>query len=44
MTAPRALVVRGGWDGHRPIEATDMFVPFLADHGFEVRVEDSNEI
>jgi len=44
MKTRRALVVRGGWDGHHPIEATDMFLPFLAEHGFEVRVEDSNEI
>jgi type 1 glutamine amidotransferase len=44
MKTQRALVVRGGWDGHHPIEATDMFLPFLAEHGFEVRVEDSNEI
>jgi type 1 glutamine amidotransferase len=30
MTATRkALVVRGGWEGHRPVEATDMFIPFL---------------
>jgi type 1 glutamine amidotransferase len=38
-----ALVVRGGWDGHAPIEATDLFVPFLRDAGFEVRVSDSLE-
>jgi type 1 glutamine amidotransferase len=44
MTARRALVVRGGWDGHRPVEATDMFLPFLVDNGFDVRVEDSNEV
>ena len=36
-----ALVVRGGWAGHRPVEATDLFLPFLAEHGFEVRVSDS---
>ena len=42
-TAPtkRALVVRGGWDGHQPVEATNLFVPFLESHGFEVRVEES---
>lgn len=45
MTATRkALVVRGGWEGHRPVEATDMFIPFLQEQGFEVRIEDSNEI
>ena len=44
MIARKALVVRGGWEGHRPVEATDMFLPFLERNGFEVRVEDSNEI
>lgn len=45
MTATRkALVVRGGWEGHRPVEATDMFIPFLQENGFDVRVEDSNEV
>ena len=37
----RALVVRGGWEGHVPEAATDAFLPFLAEHGFEVRVEGS---
>ncbi len=37
----RALVVRGGWDGHAPVESTDLFVPFLRDAGFDVRVAES---
>jgi uncharacterized protein len=37
----QALVVRGGWDGHQPVETTDLFIPFLQDHGFAVRVEGS---
>jgi uncharacterized protein len=37
----RALIVRGGWDGHQPVEATDLFIPFLREQGFGVRVEDS---
>ena len=43
QTAPekRALVVRGGWDGHQPVEATELFLPFLEANGFEVRVEES---
>lgn len=43
MTTPtkRALVVRGGWDGHQPVEATELFLPFLRENGFEVRVEES---
>ncbi|MCR2793377.1 ThuA domain-containing protein [Microbacterium sp. zg.Y625] len=44
MTARKALVVRGGWEGHHPVEATDLFLPFLEQSGFDVRVEDSNEI
>jgi type 1 glutamine amidotransferase len=40
----RALVVRGGWDGHQPVESTELFIPFLVDHGFEVRVEASPAI
>jgi uncharacterized protein len=40
----RALVVRGGWEGHRPVEATELFIPFLERSGFAVRVEGSTEI
>ena len=36
-----ALVVRGGWDGHQPVEATDEFIPFLESSGYDVRVEGS---
>ena len=39
----RALVVRGGWDGHAPEEAADLFVPFLREHDFDVVVEGSLE-
>ncbi|GHJ42407.1 ThuA domain-containing protein [Streptomyces sp. TS71-3] len=37
----RALVVRGGWEGHQPVTITDLFVPFLKDEGFTVDVSDS---
>ena len=37
----QALVVRGGWDGHQPVEATDLFIPFLEENGFAVDVHDS---
>ena len=37
----RALVVRGGWFGHQPVEATDLFVPHLQAHGFQVDLHDS---
>lgn len=44
MTAKKALIVRGGWDGHQPVAATDLFVPFLEANGFDVRIEEANEI
>jgi len=40
----QALVVRGGWDGHQPVEATELFIPFLEENGFEVRVEGSTAV
>ena len=40
----RALVVRGGWDGHAPEEAAELFVPFLREHDFDVVVEGSLEV
>ncbi|HZG92307.1 MAG TPA: ThuA domain-containing protein [Pseudonocardia sp.] len=44
MRERQALVVRGGWEGHHPVEATDEFVPHLREHGFAVRVEDSPRV
>ena len=44
MTTRHALVVRGGWDGHRPVEATGLYIPFLEANGFAVRVEESPDI
>lgn len=43
-TLRQALIVRGGWDGHQPVEATDLFLPFLRKNGFEVRIEESPKI
>lgn len=43
-TTKRALVVRGGWDGHEPVEATELFLPFLKENFAEVRVEESPAI
>ncbi len=33
MTSRTALIVRGGWDGHQPVQATEVFIPFLEDNG-----------
>lgn len=40
----KALVVRGGWDGHMPVETTDLFIPHLEANGFEVRIEDGPSV
>src|SRR5918995_6778014 len=39
-----ALVVRGGWDGHQPIAATELFIPYLKEQGYDVRVEESPKV
>jgi type 1 glutamine amidotransferase len=43
-SARKALVVRGGWDGHQPVETTGLFIPFLEANGFEVRIEESSKV
>ncbi|MGI5239824.1 ThuA domain-containing protein [Dactylosporangium sp. CA-139066] len=40
----RALVVRGGWEGHAPVETTELFRPDLVDAGFEVTVAEDLEV
>jgi type 1 glutamine amidotransferase len=40
----QALVVRGGWEGHSPVEATERFIPFLEEHGYTVAVYDGPEV
>jgi len=44
MQPKKALVVRGGWEGHRPVQATELFLPFLESSGFTVRVEESTDV
>ncbi len=39
-TTKSALIVRGGWEGHSPKEATELFVPFLEESGYSVRMEE----
>ena len=39
-----ALIVRGGWDGHQPVETTDSVVPFLRDNGYGVELSESNAV
>ncbi len=40
----QALVVRGGWEGHSPLEATERFIPFLESEKFAVRIEESTAV
>ncbi len=40
-TGTLALVVRGGWEGHQPLETTERVIPRLRGAGFEVVVSDS---
>ncbi|MCR2812400.1 ThuA domain-containing protein [Microbacterium sp. zg.Y1090] len=44
MTARHALIVRGGGAGYRPVDATEMFLPFLEAAGFTVRIEASADV
>jgi uncharacterized protein len=37
----RALIVRGGWEGHSPVETTELFLPALRAAGFAIEVADS---
>lgn len=40
----RGLIVRGGWEGHNPVVATEVFIPALESEGFELDIEDTPEI
>lgn len=40
----QCLVVRGGWEGHDPVRACDVFIPGLEAAGFAIDVEDTPEI
>ncbi|SCF22645.1 hypothetical protein GA0070558_1612 [Micromonospora haikouensis] len=42
MTQRRALVVRGGWEGHEPVRATELFIPFLEGSGYAVTRPDNS--
>ncbi|KQZ83098.1 hypothetical protein ASD56_12240 [Microbacterium sp. Root166] len=44
MGSRHALIVRGGWEGHHPVESTELFIPFLETNGYEVRIESSPDV
>ncbi len=41
MTVKSALMVRGGWDGHAPVEATDRFAAVLERRGYRITKSES---
>ena len=40
----KALIFRGGWDGHHPVEVSEVFRDLLAGEGFSVEIDDSTDI
>ncbi len=36
-----ALIVRGGWDGHEPVQVSELFASMLRARGFSVEISDS---
>jgi type 1 glutamine amidotransferase len=36
-----ALLVRGGWTGHSPVEATDRYADVLRQRGYDVTTSDT---
>ncbi len=43
MSTKRALMVWGGWEGHSPREAAELFAPWLEEQGYDVTVSDTLE-
>ncbi len=43
IEGPIALIVRGGWDGHEPVQTTDRVIPSLREKGFRIEVSGSLE-
>ena len=43
MSTKKALMVWGGWEGHSPREAAELFAPWLEEQGYDVTVSDTLE-
>ncbi|MDD4518404.1 MAG: ThuA domain-containing protein, partial [Limnochordia bacterium] len=37
----KALIVQGGWDGHEPVQVSEVFRNILTEEGFEVELADT---
>ena len=44
MADRKALIFRGGWPGHEPVETSDVAARELRDEGFEVQIHDSLDV
>jgi type 1 glutamine amidotransferase len=44
MTSRKALIFRGGWPGHEPVETSDIAARELRDEGFDVQIHDSLDV
>lgn len=40
----KALIIQGGWEGHEPVQVSEIFARVLKEEGFSVRTEDSLDI
>lgn len=40
----KALIVRGGWEGHEPVATTDIFIDFLREQKFTVEVHETLDV
>jgi hypothetical protein len=40
----KALIVRGGWEGHEPVACTELFRDFLECNGFTLRIADTLDV
>ncbi|MDR0287079.1 MAG: hypothetical protein LBI03_05140, partial [Clostridiales bacterium] len=39
----KALIVQGGWEGHEPVEVSEIFRDILQEEGFDARISETLE-
>ena len=37
----QALIIQGGWDGHEPVQVSEVFARVLQEEGFQVEISDT---
>ncbi len=40
----KALIVRGGWVGHEPVEVSEVFAQILREENFEVEITETLDV